>query len=88
MRKTEASLNRLKDRKQTREPSSGGVANGDGSEATVSDGPTDAQKICRQVRLDAEAFGRAVAKLGFDVEKSDAFGKLWEVCGEGEKFVA
>ena len=88
VRKTEASLNRLKDRKQTREPSSGGVANGDGSEATVSDGPTDAQKICRQVRLDAEAFGRAVAKLGFDVEKSDAFGKLWEVCGEGEKFVA
>ena len=85
VRKTEASLNRLKDRKGTREPSSGGVAKESGE---ASDGPTDAQKICRQVRLDAEAFGRAVAKLGFDTGKSDAFGKLWEVCGEGEPFVA
>ena len=49
-------------------------------------GPTDAEKICRQVRLDAEAFGRAVARLGFDPEKSDAFAKLWEVCGEGDAF--
>ena len=48
-------------------------------------GPTDAEKICRQVRLDAEAFGRAVARLGFDPEKSDAFAKLWEVC-EGDAF--
>ena len=41
---------------------------------------------CRQVGLDAEAFGRAVARLGFDPEKSDAFAKLWDVCGEGDAF--
>ena len=38
------------------------------------------------MRLDAEAFGRAVARLGFDPEKSDAFAKLWDVCGEGDAF--
>jgi hypothetical protein len=88
VRKTEASLIRLKDRKGEKEKTSATSA----TSATASTapgsggGPTDAEKICRQVRLDAEAFGRAVARLGFDPEKSDAFAKLWDVCGEGDAF--
>jgi len=85
VRKTEASLIRLKDRKGEKEKGSADFSST--SEKSTS-GPTDAEKICRQVRLDAEAFGRAVARLGFDTEKSDAFSELWGVCGEGEAFVA
>ena len=90
VRKTEASLIRLKDRKGEKEKTSektsatGSTAPGSGDAREKM--PTDAEKICRQVRLDAEAFGRAVARLGFDPEKSDAFAKLWEVCGEGDAF--
>ena len=87
VRKTEASLIRLKDRKGEKEKVSAAATSATASTAPgTRGGPTDAEKICRQVRLDAEAFGRAVARLGFDPEKSDAFAKLWEVCGEGDAF--
>ena len=85
VRKTEASLIRLEDRKGEKEK---GYADFSSTSEKSTSGPTDAEKICRQVRLDAEAFGRAVARLGFDTEKSDAFSELWGVCGEGEAFVA
>ena len=75
VKKTEASLNRLKDRKgdaaqkaQTTDPSQ----------------PTDSEKIVRQVRLDAHAFGEGIVKLGIDVSKLESFAKLWGVTGEGE----
>ena len=86
VRKTEASLIRLKDRKGEKGLGSSATASTAPGSASGGPGPTDAEKICRQVRLDAEAFGRAVARLGFDPEKSDAFAKLWDVCGEGDAF--
>ena len=86
VRKTEASLIRLKDRKLKEGEKEKGSSEPSSTSATS--GPTDAEKICRQVRLDAEAFGRAVARLGFDTDESDAFAELWGVCGEGDAFAA
>ena len=86
VRKTEASLIRLKDRKLKDGEKEKGSSEPSSTSATS--GPTDAEKICRQVRLDAEAFGRAVARLGFDTDESDAFAELWGVCGEGDAFAA
>ena len=82
VKKTEASLNRLKDRRAAKE--GGSAAGGDDGEK----GPSDTDKICKQLTLDVVEFGTQLAKLGTDPGRSERFKELWAlVAPEGEKQV-
>ena len=67
VKKTEASLNRLKDRQ------------GKASNA----GTGDSDKICRQLYLDAKEFETQMKKFGVDPRDSNAFRALWEAVEAG-----
>jgi len=62
VKKTEASLNRLKDRQGK----------------TSSAGAGDTDKICRQLYLDAKEYGVQLEKFGIVARESNAFSALWE----------
>ena len=64
VRKTESSLQRL--RKGQAGAGDGGAANG----------PSDTDKICRQLALDAEHYGNEMAKLGVTASEIPAFAEL------------
>ena len=88
VKKTEASLNRLKDRKEkgndvSESASRSGTAS-DGNSTPQSGAPTDSEKIVRQVRLDLQAFAVGVGKMGVDLADNKEFAALWAVAGEGE----
>ena len=51
-------------------------------------GPSDTDKICKQLTLDVVEFGTQLAKLGTDPARSERFKELWAlVAPEGEKQV-
>ena len=83
VKKTEASLNRLKDRRAAKD---GGSAAGGGDDGEK--GPSDTDKICKQLLLDVVEFGTQLTKLGTDPARSEKFKELWAlVAPEGEKQV-
>ena len=84
VKKTEASLRRLKRRDDA--AAEGSVSPENQPAGSGEPAPSDSEKIRRQVKLDAEEFGRHVGKIGFDVSRSEAFARLWEIAGEGEPF--
>ena len=67
VKKTEASLNRLKDRQGK----------------TSSAGVGDTDKICRQLYLDAKEFATQIEKLGINVKDSKTFASLWAAVESG-----
>ena len=80
VRKTEASLNRLKDRKATKAGATGSNPGGDDAGK-----PTDTEKICKQLHLDVAEYAAGLASLGIDPGDSAAFKALWAVAApEGE----
>ena len=82
VKKTEASLNRLKDRRAAKDGGSA-AGGGDGEK-----GPSDTDKICKQLLLDVVEFGTQLTKLGTDPARSEKFKELWTlVAPEGEKQV-
>ena len=49
-------------------------------------GPSDTDKICKQLLLDVVEFGTQLTKLGTDPARSEKFKELWSlVAPEGEK---
>jgi hypothetical protein len=72
VKKTEASLNRLKDRQGK----------------TSSTGVGDTDKICRQLYLDAKEYAVQMEKFGIVSSHSKAFNKLWANVAAGEPTVA
>ena len=67
VKKTEASLNRLKDRQGK----------------TSSAGAGDTDKICRQLYLDAKEYGVQLEKFGVVARESNAYSALWEAVAAG-----
>ena len=67
VKKTEASLNRLKDRQGK----------------TSSTGVGDTDKICRQLYLDAKEYAVQMEKFGVVSTNSDAFNELWSNVAAG-----
>ena len=67
VKKTEASLNRLKDRQGK----------------TSSTGIGDTDKICRQLYLDVKEFATQIEKFGINVKVSKAFSELWAAVESG-----
>ena len=74
VRKTEASLNRLKDRKATKAGATGSNPGGDDAGK-----PTDTEKICKQLHLDVAEYAAGLASLGINPGESAAFRALWAV---------
>ena len=73
VKKTESSLRRLRERR---------AAGGPGAAATPAGGDSDmsdTDKICRQLVLDAQEFGRQLAKFGVDATTLPPFKELWTV---------
>eukprot|EP00740_Mantoniella_antarctica_P010880 CAMPEP_0181385822 /NCGR_PEP_ID=MMETSP1106-20121128/22779_1 /TAXON_ID=81844 /ORGANISM="Mantoniella antarctica, Strain SL-175" /LENGTH=165 /DNA_ID=CAMNT_0023505937 /DNA_START=41 /DNA_END=534 /DNA_ORIENTATION=+ len=68
VRKTEASLNRLKDRKAGKAGAggNGGGGTGAGKEGDSGGKVSDTDKICKQLHLDVCEYGAQLAKLGVD----------------------
>ena len=69
VKKTEASLNRLKDRQGK----------------TSSAGIGDTDKICRQLYLDVKELSLHIEKLGINVKESKSFAELWQAVESGEE---
>lgn len=67
VKKTEASLNRLKDRQGK----------------TNSAGVGDTDKICRQLYLDAKEYASQMEKFGVSPQESESFRGLWEAVEAG-----
>jgi hypothetical protein len=79
VKKTESSLRRLRERR---------AAGGPGAAATPAGGDSDmsdTDKICRQLVLDAQEFGRQLSKFGVDATSLPPFKELLKVVGEEEK---
>ena len=93
VKKTEASLNRLKDRKAGK---AGAAAGGGGATASAAakaggaDGKiSDTDKICKQLHLDVCEYGAQLAKLGVDPKERETFKALWATAApEGEPMPA
>ena len=61
---------------------------GDPRRAAARKGPSDTDKICKQLLLDVVEFGTQLTKLGTDPARSEKFKELWTlVAPEGEKQV-
>ncbi|EEH53449.1 uncharacterized protein MICPUCDRAFT_21533 [Micromonas pusilla CCMP1545] len=89
VKKTEASLNKLKDRKAAAaKEGAGASASATTTKAgSAQQGPTDAEKIVAQVTLDVREFGAQLAAMGVDPASRDAFKELWAVAApEGATF--
>jgi hypothetical protein len=69
VKKTEASLNRLKDRQGK----------------TSSAGVGDTDKICRQLYLDVKEFSLHIENFGINVKESKSFAELWQAVESGEE---
>jgi hypothetical protein len=89
VRKTESSLRRLRERRAGGGPGGGGLpAPSGGAAADSGDSVSDTDKICRQLVLDAQEFGRQLAKFGVDAKELAPFQTLWSVvASEGEPLV-
>ena len=81
VKKTESSLRRLRERRAAGAPGTAAVPAGGAADSDMSD--TD--KICRQLVLDTQEFGRQLAKFGVDATSLPPFKELWTVVApEGE----
>ena len=69
VKKTEASLNRLKDRQGK----------------TSSAGVGDTDKICRQLYLDVKEFSLHIENFGINVKESKSFAELWQAVESGKE---
>jgi hypothetical protein len=82
VRKTESSLKRLKDRR-----GAGGAPGAAGAPqpGAASSELSDTDKICRQLLLDAQEYGRQLSRFGVDAAQEPSFRALWEVvASDGE----
>ena len=81
VRKTEASLNRLKDRKAGKAGAggNGGGGTGAGKEGDSGGKVSDTDKICKQLHLDVCEYGAQLAKLGVDPGGRETFRTLWDM---------
>ena len=88
VKKTEASLNRLKDRKAGKAGAGGGAAGAGGKDAGAGK-VSDTDKICKQLHLDVCEYGAQLAKLGVVPAERETFKSLWATAApEGEPMPA